>query len=106
MCDVAWYNELMGRNPILRRHRDAIVRWAEAQPDPTKTYIRRLFPRFWFEVDTLAPGTIGSSLRLTPQAEDAILTQMWDAVLKAVSSEPDNRRFSAPPVFPVTVPHR
>lgn len=85
MCDIAWYNKFLTLNPDAQRRRDAIVKFAETQGEQARLYLRRMFPRFWFEVDFIAPGTIGPTLRLSEIDERRILGGMFDALSSQVA---------------------
>lgn len=106
MCDIAWYTEFLRLNPDAQRRRDAIVKYAEGQSDQVKTYLRRMFPRFWFEVDFIPPGQIGPKLALTVDDEHRILGDMSDAVRPSLPASAVFSRASAvSPAVPKGVHH-
>lgn len=83
MCDVAWYKAFLDLNPREKKRRDLVVDYAEVQGGVVVEYLRRIFPRYWFDPDALPPGTAGLSLGLTPDDENRIIADMSKVVLPA-----------------------
>lgn len=101
MCDAAWYKEFLDLNPREQARRDLVVGYAESQPNLTTEYFRRLFPRYWFDSDSIPPGMAGTSLGLSVPQENRLITDMSKVVIPAFQSAPEYR-LSADLRFPST----
>lgn len=104
MCDIAWYNEFIGLNPMERKRRDVVVAYAEGQGGVAEQYLRRVFPRYWLKVESTDFEEIGRSLGLTAAQETDILEDLAKAVVPAMRQAfPDGDSGSVR--FPETVGH-
>ncbi len=104
MCDVAWYNEYLGLNPMQRMRRDLIVGYAENHGGTIERYLREVYPRYWQRVDWRDRfDQIGEDLHLTPADEARILADMARAVVPTLrDSFPEG---ATTPRLPASVGH-
>lgn len=107
MCDVAWYNEFLGLNPLERKRRDLVVAYAEKQGGVVQEYVKALFPRYWQKVGSSAPGAEGDALSLSVDQQVRILVDMSASVLPGLRSvagfdQPDRGGSLR---YPKSVPH-
>ncbi|HVE46131.1 MAG TPA: hypothetical protein VNA57_05245 [Acidimicrobiales bacterium] len=89
MCDANWYQQFLELNPRERKRRDLIVDYAELQGGDVTEYFRRLFPRYWFDSDSLPVGTAGLSLGFSPEQENQMIADMSKVVLPAFRASPE-----------------
>jgi hypothetical protein len=105
MCDLAWFTDVLDKNPEERAKRDAIVAHAETQGGRTLEYIRLLFPRYWFLVEDVPAGTEGQFLQMTEAEEMAVLSALFSAVLPALCADPKGKDQKTKLSFPDKVRH-
>lgn len=104
MCEIGWYNEFLGLNPVERERRDLVVAYAEDQGGSTEQYLRAVYARYWQKVefrDTFE--RIGDDLNLQPPQQAKILAEMAKVVVPALrASFPEG---PTAPRLPETVGH-
>lgn len=103
MCDAAWFKEFLDLNPREAVRRDLVVGYAESQPNVTTEYFRRLFPRYWFDSDSIPPGMAGTSLGLSVPQENRLIAEMSKIVVPAFQAAPEYQ-MSADLRFPRVTP--